>query len=221
MAALLKLYRDNPALCALDFDPDGFEWINNISANENMLVFLRKSSIEEQMLLVVVNFSALSYPDHKIGVPFRGKYKEIFTSDAVSFGGEGNVNPRVKTSKADECDELPNSIRILVPPMGVSVFSCTRLEKPEKAPVKAAEKKSAAKTLSEETKKSGSKKAGAGSAVKSAARTAARTAKSAGSRAKTAAKSAAETAGKAAAKIAETAEKAAASISNTAEKTEK
>ena len=216
MAALMKFYRENPALYALDYDPDGFEWINNISANENMLVFLRKSSIEEQMLLVVVNFSALAYADHKIGVPFRGKYKEIFNSDAAAFGGEGNVNPRVKSSKADECDELPNSIRILVPPMGISVFSCSRLEEAEKAPVKTAAKKSTAKKAAEGEKKSAAKK----TAVRAAAESAAKTAKSAGNKAKTAARSAAKTAEKAAAKIAETAGKAAASISGTAEKTE-
>jgi len=129
MEALLKFYRESPALFAMDYAPDGFEWINNISANENMLVFLRKSSIEEQMLLVVVNFSNVVYQDHKIGVPFEGKYKEIFNSDDVKYAGEGNINPRQKSSKEDECDELPNSIRVTVPPLGISVFSCTRSEK--------------------------------------------------------------------------------------------
>ena len=123
---LLKFYRENPALYALDYDPEGFEWINNISANENMLVFLRKSGIEEQMLLVVVNFSNVTYENHKIGVPFSGKFKEVFNSDAAAFGGDGHVNPRVKKSRADECDELPNSIRVTVPPLGISVFTCAR-----------------------------------------------------------------------------------------------
>ena len=127
-AALLNFYRENPALYALDFAPEGFEWINNISANENMLVFLRRSATEEETLLCVVNFSNLSYKSHKIGVPFHGKYKEVLNSDALEFGGEGNVNPRVKTSRADECDELPNSIRITVPALGISIFRCTRVE---------------------------------------------------------------------------------------------
>lgn len=129
MEALLDLYRSHPALYSLDYSPEGFEWINNISANENMLVFLRKSEKEEETLLCVVNFSALAYEDHKIGVPFAGKYKEIFNSDDIAFGGDGNVNPRAKSSKEEECDELPDSIRVLVPPMGISIFSCTKVEK--------------------------------------------------------------------------------------------
>ena len=105
-------------------------------------MFLRRSSIEEQTLLAVVNFSNLAYKNHKIGVPFPGKYKEILNSDAVSFGGEGNVNPRVKNSRQDECDELPNSIRITVPPLGISIFRCSRVEpaKETKEPKRSASK---------------------------------------------------------------------------------
>jgi len=125
MKELLKLYRTSPALYELDNDTDGFEWINSISANENMLVFLRKGTRREDMLLVVLNFSALRYDDHKIGVPFAGKFKEIFNSDAVRFGGTGAVNSRVKSSRHDECDMREESIRITVAPLSLQVFSCT------------------------------------------------------------------------------------------------
>ena len=116
-----------------------------------MLVVLRKSAIEEQMLLVVVNFSNLAYTNHKIGVPFSGKYKEVFNSDASAFGGEGNTNPRAKRSRRDECDELPNSIKVTVPPMGISVFTCTRMEEAEEKPAarKVASGRAAKKTIKE------------------------------------------------------------------------
>ncbi len=122
---LLALYKENPALYALDYDPDGFRWINSISANENLLVFLRQTEKPEETLLIVCNFSPVVYKDRKIGVPFEGKYKEIFSSDAPAFGGEGNVNPRAKSSKKDECDDREDSIRITVPALGVTVFKCT------------------------------------------------------------------------------------------------
>ncbi|MDO4632346.1 MAG: 1,4-alpha-glucan branching protein GlgB [Eubacteriales bacterium] len=120
---LLKLYKEQPALYQLDFDSSGFEWINAISANENMLVFTRNTEKKDETLLIVCNFSPLVYEDHKIGVPYAGKYKEIFNSDAAIFGGEGNTNPRVKQSKKSECDDREDSITIKVPPMGISVFA--------------------------------------------------------------------------------------------------
>lgn len=159
MKALLQLYKEYPALYQMDFDPSGFQWINCISANENMLVFLRKTEKEEDTLLVVCNFSPLVYEDRKIGVPFHGKYKEIFSSDRPEFGGTGVLNPRVKTSKKEECDDHPNSIRIKVPPMGISVFSCTRVEEPasQNAKAKARQKKSV-KPKTIEKKAAGAKK---------------------------------------------------------------
>ena len=124
---LVELYNTTPALYELDNDSEGFEWINNISANETILVFLRKDT-EGNNLLVVCNFADIDRKDYKIGVPFSGKYKEIFSSDDVRFGGKGHNNPRVKRSRADECDNRPYSIRIDVPALSVSVFSCTYFE---------------------------------------------------------------------------------------------
>ncbi len=126
--ALVRLYKEQPALYRKDYDPFGFEWINNISANENMLVFLRRGDRQEDDLLIVCNFSPLVYAKHKIGVPYCGKFKEIFNSDSTAFGGDGNVNPRVKSSKKSPCDDREDSIEVLVPPMGISVFRCTRVE---------------------------------------------------------------------------------------------
>lgn len=128
--SLIELYKNTPALYELDNNVDGFEWINNISANETILVFLRKDR-EGNNILVVCNFADIDRTDYKIGVPFPGKYKEIFSSDDLAFGGRGNGNPRVKRSKADECDGREYSVRINVPALSVSVFSCTYFEPEE------------------------------------------------------------------------------------------
>ncbi len=138
--ALNHFCLEHPALYQLDHDPEGFTWINNISANENMLVFVRRSKKPEETLLVVCNFSPLVYEKHKIGVPFEGRYKEIFNSDSEIFGGSDVLNRRAKRSKKSECDGLENSIEITVPPMGVTIFSCTKEKAPAKAKTPAREK---------------------------------------------------------------------------------
>ena len=158
---------DHPALYQLDHDPEGFTWINNISANENMLVFVRRSKKPEETLLVVCNFSPLVYEKHKIGVPFEGRYKEIFNSDSEIFGGSDVLNRRAKRSKKSECDGLENSIEITVPPMGVTIFSCTKEKAPAKAKTPAREKapvkeKTPAKVKAQATEKAPAKKASAG-----------------------------------------------------------
>lgn len=127
MKALLQLYRACPALYREDFRAEGFEWINCLEWEKNLLIFLRKTEREEDTLLIVCNFSNVVYEDYQIGVPFRGKYKEIFNSDAAAFGGGGNVNPRVKMSREEECDERKQSIKVKIPPLGISVFQYTKV----------------------------------------------------------------------------------------------
>ena len=124
---LLNLYKNAKPLYELDESPDGFEWVNNISANENILSFLRKSKSGD-MLLVICNFADLAYEKYEMGVPFAGKYKEIFNSDDEKYGGTGVINKRVKSSKEKECDFRDNSIKINIPPLGISIFNCIKNE---------------------------------------------------------------------------------------------
>ena len=142
---LNKLYREYPALYELDFHPDGFEWINCTSSQDNILVFLRKTKKTEESLLIVCNFAPVVHEQFKLGVPFHGKYKEIFNSDEERFGGWGVGNPRAKTSKKDECDERAESITIQLAPLGIQIFTCTPVEEKEAPVVKV--KKTAAKTV--------------------------------------------------------------------------
>lgn len=120
LAALNHFYRSSPALFAWDEKEDGFEWMNAISANESVLLFLRRS--EEQTLLVGINFSDQTWMSHKSGVPYDGKYKEVFNTDSVEFGGSGIVNTRVLKAKKDECDTREYSVRINLAPMTAAVF---------------------------------------------------------------------------------------------------
>ena len=122
---LIALYREQPALYSLDHEEGGFEWINCISANENIVVYLRKTKKAEETLLIVVNFENVPRKNYKIGVPFEGKYKEIFNSDSEKYGGFDFRNTRSLNSDKDECDGREDSIRIKVPPLAISVFKCT------------------------------------------------------------------------------------------------
>ena len=120
---LNRLYRSHPALYREDYQPEGFEWINCMDSANNIVAFLRRS--EEETLLFVCNFAPVHHAKYQVGVPFEGKYKEIFCSDAVRFGGSGLGNARVKASRAAECDGKQESITIQLPPLGVCVFTCT------------------------------------------------------------------------------------------------
>ncbi|MCD7995048.1 MAG: 1,4-alpha-glucan branching protein GlgB, partial [Clostridia bacterium] len=142
--ALNRLYREHPALYEMDYDPDGFEWINCSYQNESMIMFLRKSRKNEETLLFICNFDNMEHEKFRVGVPFHGKYKEIFNTDSRDFGGEGRVNSRAKTSRKLEWDEKDDSIEVYIPPMSVSIYTCTQVEETVKPEAKKAGVKKAA-----------------------------------------------------------------------------
>ena len=121
MRDLNHLYRTRKELYELDDDPAGFEWINNISAKESYLTYLRKGSGQEDILLVAANFSGTSQ-EITTGVPYEGKYKEIFNSDHLKYGGSGMVNSRVKKASDTSWDDRHQSITVKLAPLSVSIL---------------------------------------------------------------------------------------------------
>ncbi|MCH5281858.1 MAG: 1,4-alpha-glucan branching protein GlgB [Lachnospiraceae bacterium] len=153
IAALNSFYKEHPALYELDEMPEGFEWINNISANENVLVFLRKNKKEKETLLVVCNFSGVDLKEYKIGVPYPGKYKEIFNSDAKKFGGKGFTNTKAVASDDEECDERKDSIKVKSPAFSVIAFSYTPFTAKEKEEIKKQKELERKRRIKEEKKR--------------------------------------------------------------------
>ena len=174
MKELNALYLEHPALYKYDYEQKGFEWINCSYHELSIAIFLRKTENPEETLLVVSNFDTMAHKDFKIGVPFKGNYKEIFNSDSVKFGGNGEGNPRAKRSRKADCDGRENSIKINIPPMSVLVFSCTPTkEEEEKKPAKgkSTAKKTVKKTSAKakESKKDGDEKTNRGTSKKAKA----------------------------------------------------
>ena len=130
---LNTLYKEQPALWKKDDDYEGLEWIQLMKYEENVLTFLRKTENPSETLLAVCNFAADTYENYQVGVPYAGKYKEIFNSDLKKYGGNGVGNPRVKTAKSQEWDERPYSIKMKIPALGILVFSVTPQEETKKA----------------------------------------------------------------------------------------
>ena len=122
LKALVQVYKSCPALYEKDDDPEGFEWIQLMNYEQNVLAFLRKTEKKEETLLVLCNFADVTYEKYQVGVPEGGRYKEIFNSDRKEFGGNGVLNPRVKVTKKEECDERDYSITVKLPALSLSIF---------------------------------------------------------------------------------------------------
>ncbi|NLL77213.1 MAG: 1,4-alpha-glucan branching protein GlgB [Clostridiales bacterium] len=119
---LNKLYKLYPALYKNDTSWEGFEWINCISSNDCLLMFMRKTEIPEETLVVVANFANVKRR-FTIGVAFEGTYKEILNTDDAEFGGAGIINSGLIGSEQEEFDGKPYSIKVVSAPLSVAIFS--------------------------------------------------------------------------------------------------
>lgn len=121
MKELNDLYRNHKALYELDDEPEGFEWINNISANDCYLTFVRKGRDIEDTLLIVANFSGVE-KEITTGVPLPGKYKEILNTDSKDYDGSGIVNAKMLPSIEKEWDDRPESVTVKMAPVSLSIL---------------------------------------------------------------------------------------------------
>ena len=86
---LNRFYRAQPALHQVDFRAGGFEWLEVDNGEESILAFLRKAKDPRRALLFAGNFSAVSRPGHRIGVPYPVTYTVLFDSNDAKYGGSG------------------------------------------------------------------------------------------------------------------------------------
>lgn len=165
-SALNHFYIDNPPLWQVDYSWEGFQWICH-SDNEHSIISFRRIDKNKNEILVVVNFQPVLREKYRIGVPVYGKYKEVFNTDEVQFGGKGRVNGEV-TAVRTKADGMNQSMTITVPPMSAVMFKL-------KEKLAAAQKKSVKEEVSAaETEKSAAAKTEDKPAARAEKQTAAR-----------------------------------------------
>ena len=121
---------------------EGFEWISNDDYQQSVIAFRRKAK-DGRELVAVCNFVPVQRENYCIGVPIRGTWAEVFTSDAEEFGGGGVTNgTAIKTQDVPMhgCDQ---SVSLTLP--GCSVFFLECVKKTPKRVRRTAAKKPAAK----------------------------------------------------------------------------
>jgi len=111
---LNRLYIERPALYRHDFSPEGFEWIDCHDASQSVLSYLRKS--DDDLLVILFNFTPIPQNDYRIGVPEAGVYEEIFNSDAIFYGGS-NIGNRALSAEATPWMGRPYSLSLTIPPL--------------------------------------------------------------------------------------------------------
>ena len=122
VAALNRLYAQEPALHATDWDGRGFEWLDCHDRDRSVLSFLRWAPDWTDPLVVVVNFTPTRWEDFRLAVPYAGTYRTVLSSDDVRFGGSGEWSKEPLDTEAQPLHGRDHSTLLTVPPHGVLVL---------------------------------------------------------------------------------------------------
>ena len=116
---LNRLYRAEPALHRVDFEPAGFQWMDCSDAEQSVVAFVRRARDPRDLVLVVCNFTPVPRQGYRVGVPVGGFYRELLNTDAGYYGGSNMGNAGGVQAQARPWTGQPWSIALTLPPLSV------------------------------------------------------------------------------------------------------
>ena len=117
---LLHLYRKFPALYDNDYVWEGFSWINANDNEHSIFSFIRHGEDTQGSLLFVLNFTPVSRPEYRVGVPKSGKYTLVMDTS-------NGLYKKAKTALVYKSEKTPwdgqdYSIAYPLPAYGAAIF---------------------------------------------------------------------------------------------------
>lgn len=123
VAQMNNLYRNTKALYECDDNPSGFEWADDISAEETVIAVLRRDE-SGQSVIGAVNFTPVERKEFCICVDEAGKYTDVLNDSVVYESYEHNWNSK---------DE---SVFVDLKPLGISLYTYEPYTEIEKERIK-------------------------------------------------------------------------------------
>lgn len=125
IAALNNVYKNESALYELQFENDGFEWVDTSDYEKSILSWLRKDN-EGNVILVLANFTPSTQENYRVGVPQSGDWKLIYNSDRKDFYGSGYEIPETVTADKQNVHGRDHSIQTNIPPLALCMWKWSK-----------------------------------------------------------------------------------------------
>jgi len=122
---LNALYRREPALHQVDFEPHGFEWVDCNDHESSTVSLIRRAADPDDWVLAALNWTPVARDGYRLGVPAAGYYAELLNSDSTIYGG-GNVgNQGGLRTEPVPAHGHPQSLVLTLPPLAAVVMKRT------------------------------------------------------------------------------------------------
>jgi 1,4-alpha-glucan branching enzyme len=114
---LNKLLASQPALHQVDFEWQGFEWLDANDSDNSVFSFVRRGKNPNDMILVVLNATPVVRYGYRIGVPRVGHFDEIMNTDATVYGGSNVGNLGGMNTSEHAWMGRSHSLALTLPPL--------------------------------------------------------------------------------------------------------
>lgn len=133
---ICRYYKSNRSFYELDDSWDGFQWLDVQNNLESTVSFMRSSKEKNgkvRRTVCVFNFTPVVRYDYVIGMPAKGKLKEIINSDDERYGGSGVCNPgEILVEASPGPESLACSAKVTLPPLAAVYFDYKMKEEKKK-----------------------------------------------------------------------------------------
>lgn len=119
--ALNHFYSQHDELYELDYDRQGYQWID-ADNNEQAVITYRRQNRAGDQLIIALNMTGQVRYDFKIAVPEPGTYYEVFNSDLSEFGGSGQIVEGKILSVNESINGYNQYIKTKLPPFGITIY---------------------------------------------------------------------------------------------------
>jgi 1,4-alpha-glucan branching enzyme len=114
---LNRIYRTRRSLHEVDFDENGFEWIDADDGDRGTLSYLRWSRDWQEVTCVAMNLTPVPRAGYRLGLPFGGAWQVLANSSRSEVGG----GPEILTAEASEAAGRPFSLSFDLPPLSAVI----------------------------------------------------------------------------------------------------
>lgn len=115
---LNRLMTLEPALHEVDFEWQGFEWIDANDSDNSVFSFIRRGKNPDDMIVVIMNATPVVRYGYLVGVPRAGHYEEILNTDAAIYGGSNVGNLGGMNAGGQAWQGRQHSLALTLPPLG-------------------------------------------------------------------------------------------------------
>jgi len=117
-----QVVKHHKPLYELDHDPSGFAWIDSQNGDQSVFSFIRYAKDPNDFVVVVLNLTPLVHHNFRLGVPKKGSYVELISSDKDVYGGSNIYNGETMYSEDIPLHNLDQSIQLVLSPLSLTIL---------------------------------------------------------------------------------------------------